>query len=230
MIRKLVRAVAGLGLIAPLAACDFSVSIGNNAAADVAAPASRHFVNSRDNARSATLRDHYVDFSFDYPSNWSVTPQPINGTAQNYVRVSAPMINGYEPFAFSVGSAWGTGDTARDRAAMEAGTLELAARFGSDLQDYRIVSAGPTRLGNYNGYGWRFTATAPGVRDEPPIQVYGRGDIILPPGETRGATLITFVTSRNREVSRAEDVGESGTLKALLDSFRLGAGGGAAAK
>jgi len=214
MIRKLVRAVAGLGLIAPLAACDFSVSIGNNAAADVAAPASRHFVNSRDNARSATLRDHYVDFSFDYPSNWSVTPQPINGTAQNYVR----------------GSAWGTGDTARDRAAMEAGTLELAARFGSDLQDYRIVSAGPTRLGNYNGYGWRFTATAPGVRDEPPIQVYGRGDIILPPGETRGATLITFVTSRNREVSRAEDVGESGTLKALLDSFRLGAGGGAAAK
>jgi len=232
MIRKLVRAAAGFGLIAASGGCNSSSSVGNNAAgaADAAASLTRHFVNSRDNARSATLRDYYADFSFDYPSRWSVTPQAMDGSAQNYVRVSAPMINGYEPFAFSVGSAWGSGDRARDRDTMHAGTLELAARFGADLPDYRIVSSGPARIGDYDSYGWRFTATAPGVRDEPPVRVYGRGDIILPPGETRGVTLITFATSRNREVARVEDLGNSGTLKALHDSFRLGAGGGAAAR
>ncbi len=230
MIRKLVGAAAGLGLIAAMGACNISATIGNNAAgADDSASLTRHFVNSREYAQSATLREHYVDFSFDYPSRWSVTPQPINGTAQNYVRVSAPMINGYEPFAFAVGSAWGSGDPARDRDTMEAGTLALAARFGADLADYRIVSTGPGRIGGYDSYGWRFTATAPGVRDEPPVRVWGRGDIILSPGEARGVTLITLATSRNREVDRVEDLGNSGTLKALHDSFRLGTGGGESA-
>lgn len=222
-------AAAGLGLIAVLGGCDSSAGVGNNAAVANAADASpfRHFVNSRANARSPTLRDHYVDFSFDHPSRWSVSPQPTDGSGQNYVRVAAPMINGYEPFAFHVGAVWGTGDAPRDRAMMEAGILDFAGRFGSVFQEYRIVGSGPDRVGGYDSYGWRFTATAPGVRDEPPVQVYGRGDLILPPGATRGVTLITLATSRNREIGRVEDVGETGTLKALLDSFRLGSGGGA---
>jgi hypothetical protein len=221
MIRELICAAAGIGLIGAAGGCNFSAGTGNDNVETAAASPTRRFVNSPEYARSTNLRDHYVDFAFAYPSNWSASPQAIDGSAQNYVRVAAPLINGYEPFAFHVGSAWGTGNAGRDRAAMAAGVRDLAERFGAHFQDYRIVAAGPARVGNYDSYGWRFTASVPGVRNEPRVQVLGRGDIILPPGAARGVTLITLATSRNREVRRAEDVGEGGTLKALLDSFRL---------
>jgi hypothetical protein len=225
------RICAVLG-VAMLAACN--VSIGNNQAANdqgVAAPANTHFVNSRDNARSAALREHYADFSFDYPTRWSVSPQPTDGTAQNYVRVAAPMIMGYEPYAVMVGFAYGTGDAARDRASIEAGTLDLAGRFGRSFEEYRIVSAGPATVGPYDSHGWRFTASAPGLREgEPRVQVYGRGDIVLPPDATKGITLVTLATSRADDVRGPAEVGETGVLKAVLDSFRLGGAQGADGK
>ena len=93
------------------------------------------------------LRDAYVDFSFDYPARWSQTPQPIDGTAQNYVRVAAPMVNGYEPEAFLVGYAAGTGNAARDRASLPTGTLDSGRplrRGASELSD-RLVGPGAGR-------------------------------------------------------------------------------------
>jgi hypothetical protein len=180
-----------------------------------------HFANSPETARSMALRDAYVDFSFDYPAGWSVTPQPLDGTAQNYVRVAAPMVDGYEPYAFLVGYASATGNAARDRASLPAATLDLAARFGAGLRDYRIVSSGPGRLAGYDSQGWRFTANGPGAQGEPPVQIYGRGDLILPPGAARGVVLVTLATSRAADVHEAAEVGERGTLRAILDSFRL---------
>jgi hypothetical protein len=224
------RICAFLGL-AMLAACN--VSIGNQAAGNqsTAASGTTHFVNGPGNARSTALRDHYADFSFDYPARWSVTPQPTDGTAQNYVRVAAPLAMGYEPYAVMVGFAFGSGDAARDRASIENGTLDLAGRFGSSFEEYRIVSAGPARVGPYESYGWRFTASAPGLREgEPRVAVYGRGDIVLPPGATRGITLVTLATSRAEDVHGAADVGEAGVLKTVLDSFRVGGGEGSGSK
>jgi hypothetical protein len=221
------RGICALAGVMVLAACNVSVSEGGNAASQAAASGTTHFVNSRENARSPALRDHYADFSFDYPARWSVTPQPTDGTAQNYVRVAAPAIMGYAPYVVTVGYAYGTGDAEHDRASLESGTLDLAGRFGADLEDYRIVSAGPARIGAYDSYGWRFTASAPGARpEEPRVQIFGRGDIVLPPGATRGITLVTIATARAADVRGAADVGEAGTLKTVLDSVRLGTGGG----
>lgn len=220
------RICAFLGL-ATLTACN--VSIGNQAADNQAAAVSgtTHFVNSPGNARSTALRDHYADFSFDYPARWSVTPQPTDGTAQNYVRVAAPLMMGYEPYAVMVGFAFGSGDAARDQASIESGMLDLAGRFGRSFEEYRIVSAGAARVGPYDSYGWRFTASAPGLREgEPRVEVYGRGDIVLPPGATRGITVVTLATSRAADVHGAADVGEAGVLKTVLDSFRLGTSSG----
>jgi hypothetical protein len=187
----------------------------------------RHFANSRDNARSPGLADHYVDFSFDYPAGWSMTPQPGDGSAQNYVRVAAPMVAGVEPFAFHVGFAAGTGNAAADRIALRDTAAQLAQQFGASFHDYHIVSQGPDRVGRFDSVGWRFTATAPGRPGEAPVPVYGRGDIILPPGATRGVTLVTLATGRTAEVRNAADLGASGTLKALFDSFRLHTDAGA---
>ena len=186
-----------------------------------AASGTTHFVNSPVNASSMALRDAYVDFSFDYPAHWSQTPQPLDGTAMNYVRVAAPLVNGYEPYAFLVGYASGSGNAARDRASLPTSTLDLAARFGASLQDYRVVSSGPGRIAGYDSYGWRFTAGGPGAEGEARVQIYGRGDLILPPGATHGVVLVTMATSRAGDVHDAAEVGERGVLKAILDSFRL---------
>lgn len=202
--------------LAMLAACHAGNQQNGSAASGTA-----HFANSPENARSMALRDAYVDFSFDYPAGWSVTPQPLDGTAQNYVRVAAPMVEGYEPYAFLVGYASATGNAARDRASLPAATLDLAARFGAGLQDYRIVSSGPGRVAGHDGYGWRFTANGPSAQGEGLVQIYGRGDLILPPGAARGVVLVTLATSRAGDVHNAAEVGERGTLKAILDSFRL---------
>jgi hypothetical protein len=194
---------------------------GNDRNEAAAASGVAHFANSPETARSIALRDAYVDFSFDYPAGWSVTPQPLDGTAQNYVRVAAPMVDGYEPYAFLVGYASGTGNVARDRASLPAATLDLATRFGAGLQDYQLASSGPARVAGYESYGWRFTANGPSAEGEPPVRIYGRGDLILPPGATRGVVLVTLATTRAGDVHNAAEVGERGALKAILDSFRL---------
>ena len=212
----MVRVAFALFCVALLAAC--GARDGQDGAA---ASGTVHFVNSPENARSMALRDAYVDFSFDYPASWSVTPQPIDGTAQNYVRVAAPMVNGYEPYAFLVGHVAGTGNEARDRASLPAATLALAGQFGAGLQDYRIVSSGPGRIAGFASYGWRFTASGPGANGEPRVPIYGRGELVLPPGATRGVTLVALATSRAGDVHNAEEVGARGPLKAILDSFRL---------
>jgi len=215
----MVRVAFGFLALAMLAAC----GSGNEQNGATAASGIAHFVNSPDNAQSMALRDAYVDFSFDYPAGWSRTPQPIDGTAQNYVRVAAPMVNGYEPYAFLVGYASGTGNAARDRASIPAAAQALAAQFGAALQDYHIVSSGPGRVAGYESYGWRFTASAPGVGGEPPVRIFGRGDLILPPGASRGVTLVSLATSRAGDVHDAAEVGERGPLKAILTSFHMAA-------
>jgi hypothetical protein len=213
----MVRVAVASVFLAMLAACHG----GNDRNDAAAASGTAHFANSPENARSIALRDAYVDFSFDYPAGWSVTPQPLDGTAQNYVRVAAPMVNGYEPYAFLVGYASGTGNAGRDRASLPAATLDLATRFGAGLQDYQIASSGPGRVAGYDSYGWRFTANGPSAEGQPPVRIYGRGDLILPPGASRGVVLVTLATSRAGDVHGAAEVGERGALKAILDSFRL---------
>jgi hypothetical protein len=203
--------------LAMLAACNS----GNDQNGSAASSGTAHFVNSPEQARSMALRDAYVDFSFDYPAGWSQTAQPLDGTAQNYVRVAAPMINGFEPEAFMVGYASGTGNAGADRASLPTAALALAEQFGASLQDYHVVSSGPGRIAGYASYGWRFTASAPDGDGAARVQIYGRGDLILPPGASRGVTLVALATSRAGSVHSAAEVGERGTLKAILDSFRL---------
>lgn len=218
-----------------LGGCEVSFSADNVSVGQVkgnvstSAPATtRTFVNSRDTARSAPLQQYYVDFSFDYPIHWAITPQPNDGSAQNFVRVAAPLLDGYEPFAVHVGYAYGSGDATADRRDLEGSLPQFAEQFGRNFQNYRVVSVGTDQVAGQETLNWRFTATAPGVNGGAPAQVFGRGDVLLPPGATRGVSIISIATSRTNEVARAEDVGESGTLAALLGSFRLGGGSGSA--
>ena len=59
------------------------------------------------------------------------------------------------------------------------------------------------------------------------MRIYGRGDFVLPPGATRGLTLISLVTDRAPDSQSAAQVGETGPLKAVLDSLQLTEAGAA---
>ena len=79
------------------------------------------------------------------------------------------------------------------------------ARHASSAPPSRIIRSSRRAPGGsrgYDSYGWRFTATAPGIGGEPPVQIYGRGDLILPPGASRGVTLVSLATSRAGRCAR----------------------------
>ena len=166
-----------------------------------------------------------MDFAFDYPSGWAVTPPRTDGGERNFVRVAAPAIDGYEPYSFLVGSASGSGEADRDRRDIERALPRIAEGYGAALENYRVASTGRARVGAYESWNWRFSGTSPGVEGGRPARVVGRGDIVLPPGASRGVLIVSFVTDRAGETAGPDQVGESGTLKAVYDSFRLGSAG-----
>jgi len=217
-------------LVAALAGCNASPDQGNeagNAVNEAAAepPAMVRFVNSRQNALSPNLRRFYTDFSFEYPGDWEVTPPRTDGTERNFVRVAAPPVEGYEPYSLVVGFATGSGEAEKDRRDIEQALPRVADQFGRSLENYRLASVGRSRVGAYDSWNWRFSATAPGIGGGRPARITGRGDIILPAGADRGVLIVSLVTDRAGDAITPEQVGETGTLKAVYDSFRLGAPG-----
>src|SRR5580692_2882496 len=94
-----------------LAACGGGT---NSAPAGPGAPTL--FVNSQADAKSPDLAAHYVDFSFDYPANWKVSPETGTPTAANFVKVERDDADGITIENFAVGEFGGTGDPDKDAA------------------------------------------------------------------------------------------------------------------
>lgn len=212
---------AAVTVAAALCACDVSVGGNDGNASNASAAATKRYVNSREKALSDALRTNYVDFAFDYPGHWQETPQPTDGTAANYVRVAAPSIHGYVPYAFHVGFAAAPGTHDEARATLEGMVPQFANDFGQGFENYRIISTGAERVGRYDSFGWRFTATGAAQKGEPGATIHGRGDIVLPPGANRGVMIISIATDRAQDIRGAEDVGESGPLKSIFDSLEI---------
>ena len=210
-------------LLLALSGCNVKVGSGGNASgnesdATAAQPAMTHFVNSRANARSEVLQQHYVDFSFDYPADWQIAPQSAGDQARNYVNLIAAAKAGARlPYAMNFGHAYGTGNAEYDRVEMARALPAIAQQFGQSWADYQIISTGADRVGNYDSHNWRFSAR---TTDADAARVYGRGDIILPPGSTRGLLIVSLATEAS-DVQNAAQVGESGPIKAIHDSLRL---------
>lgn len=221
MRRTIMAALAALAL-ASLAGCDFS---GGRSDRDEESRAdddgaTRRFVNSEDNATTDSLREHYVDFSFEYPEEWEETEQPTDGSAQNFVQVSAPAIRGMEPIAFSVGSAYGSGDPDTDRQVFAGLVEQMSAQFSQSMGDYEMISSGEQRVGDYDSYGWRFEGNVES-REGDMVRGFGRADIVMPENGSEGVFIIAIVSEDSDEADSAQEVGESGVLENVYDSFRF---------
>ena len=214
------RFVLAAALLAALGGCEVKVGSGGNAGGEAEAeeaPALAHFTNSRDNARSEALQRHYVDFSFDYPAGWRVQPPTGGDRESNYVNLIAPQVRGLIPYAVNVGFAFGTGDAESDRREMARALPDIARQFGQGWSDYRMTFVGEDRVGRYDSHSWRFSAR---TADAAANRVHGRGDIILPPGATRGVLIVSIATETS-DVDSPAEVGEDGPIRTIHDSFRL---------
>jgi ketosteroid isomerase-like protein len=178
------------------------------------------YVNSPESF-SGTLAEHYSDFSFQYPPNWVLKEAP-GQSRSNFVKVERALEGNTTLENFAVGWYTSTGTAAGDAALFPQLARQLSAQFAGGFPGYRKVSEGPTRIGSYDGYEFRFTGELRGGGRK--VEVYGRA-VMLPSGSTtqrNGVALIMLATSLAPEIKSVSDVGVKGELPVILETFRMG--------
>jgi flagellar basal body-associated protein FliL len=175
------------------------------------------FVNSKDEL-AGKLLENYVDFSFYYPDRWVKVP-----SSDNFIKVERRLPPDFTQENFAV-SPWYSPEevTTFDNDFFRALSDKDSTDFSRKFPDYKKISDGPTKVGAYDGYEFRFEAVSRGT-DKGDITLWGR-EIFFPPraGEKTGLKFLILTTSLAPELKSASDVGEKGELPMLLESFRFG--------
>jgi hypothetical protein len=179
------------------------------------------FVNSDANL-DGKLKEHYVDFSFYYPDSWEKDPKAGVPGASNFVKVEKSLPGAATQENFAVGWYSSAGSEEGDRAVFHSLAENLSAQYEKNFPEYRKVSEGPTKVGVYDGYQFRFESVSRNT-DKGDIKIWGRV-IFLPPvdGGKNGVTLLMLATSLAHELRSVNDVGVKGDLPMMLESFRFG--------
>ncbi|HEX8130016.1 MAG TPA: hypothetical protein VF527_13015 [Pyrinomonadaceae bacterium] len=209
--------VVALGGIGYFVSKNLKSTQNDNVAAPTQTANTKQYVNSRQ-GRTGNLADNFVDFSFYYPDNWDIDPNP----APNFVRVERKLTGDDGNFTqenFAVGWVSATG-TALDKQLMPQLATQFNTQFAAQFPNYKKVSEGETKIGSYEGYEFRFTA------EKNNVNFWGRVAMLPPPvGQKKGVALVMIASDRAPELSGVEDVGEKGELPVILESFRFGSGG-----
>ena len=181
-------------------------------------PNAEQFVNSKTNL-DGKLLENYVDFSFYYPNTWERDPKAGVAGASNFAKVERRLPPDFTQENFAVGwySATGTSTELFKNLAEN-----LSKQLSTGFPEYRKVSEGPTRVGVYDGYEFRFESMS---RDtaKGDVEIWGRVVFLPPPsGGSTGVTLLMLATSLAPELQSVDDVGVKGELPMVLESFRFG--------
>ena len=209
----------------------------------------KKFVNARGGI-TGKLAENYFDFSFDYPTTWTINPQ---GGSSNFVQVSSKDDDGQVMESFAVGSYQGTGTMRGDKVMLPLLVTQLDAQLKKSVPGYQKISEGATKVGRYEGYELRFTGrlteemsggrrrqhrleggaelmpaqeSRPGASSSSQASGHAAwGRIILVPSgdasKPNSASLFLLATDRSTEVKGVNQVGTRGELPVILDSFRM---------
>lgn len=172
------------------------------------------YTNSKSNF-TGELEQNYVDFSFDYPSSWKRDPKAGTGDSPNFVKVEKNTADEITLENFAVGYFTGP------KALMPQMAGQLSDQFSTSFPEYKKVSEGETKIGDYDGYEFRFTShSTKSAKGE--IDIWGRCVLLPSAAGRKGAALVMLSTSVSSDVHGVEDVGEKGELPIILKSFRFG--------
>lgn len=181
-------------------------------------PNAEQFVNSKTNL-DGKLLEHYVDFSFYYPGTWQKDAEAGVTGASNFAKVERRLPPDFTQENFAVGwySATGTSTELFKNLAEN-----LSKQLSTGFPEYRKVSEGPTRVGVYDGYEFRFEGMSRNTA-KGDVKIWGRVVFLPPPsGGSTGVTLLMLTTSLAPELTSIDDVGVKGELPMVLESFRFG--------
>ncbi len=206
---RVVCILAAAAAALSLAACGKGASTSTAAAP----PANTvHFVNSPDNAKAPGLAQHYVDFSFDYPKDWSVDPETGTASAQNFVKVGRETADHITTENFAVGNFSGSSFLIP----MALGQFENQM---SGWPGYKRLSLGPTTINGLAGQQLAFTATP--EANGKPLNMFGRLAVIPAANNGTGVILVMLGTAAGG-INSIDDLGTKGELPVVLSSFKLG--------
>ena len=181
-------------------------------------PNAEQFRNSRTNL-DGKLLDHYVDFSFYYPGSWQKDAEAGVPGASNFAKVERRLPPDFTQENFAVGWYSATGTST---ALFSSLAENLSKQLSTGFPEYRKVSEGPTRVGVYDGYEFRFEGMSRNTA-KGDVKIWGRVIFLPPPsGGSTGVTLLMLATSLAPELQSVDDVGVKGELPMLLESFRFG--------
>jgi TIR domain len=176
------------------------------------------FVNSI-RGLEGKLAEHYVDFSFYYPSSWTVDPTAGKAGATNFAKVERVLRADLTQENFAVGWYASSGSPSSEFPHLVA---TLSSQFEKSFPEYKKLSEGPTQVNSIDGYEFRFEGMSRNTR-QGDIKIWGR-TIFLPPqdGGSNGVTLVMMATSLAPEIHSENDVGLKGETALILKSFRFG--------
>ncbi|HXD30283.1 MAG TPA: hypothetical protein VN643_04155 [Pyrinomonadaceae bacterium] len=212
--------LAGLGVFLVLA---FGSEYSSNKNSNVKTTGSNSSVTTSTNTQTYTnvksrfsgkLASNYVGFTFDYPSSWKRDDKAGTGDSPNFVKVEHNTDEEITLENFAVGYFTG------QKQLMPQLAAQLSDQFKSNFPEYQKVSEGETKVGEYEGYEFRFTShTTTGANK--PIEIWGRAILLAGDTDRKGAALVMLATSASPDVHGVEEVGEKGDLPGVLSSFKF---------
>ncbi|HEY3798976.1 MAG TPA: hypothetical protein VGL58_11535 [Caulobacteraceae bacterium] len=190
-----------------------SLPAAANAAFPAPAPTQQmiHFVNSPANAQSPGLQSHFINFAFDYPADWSVTPSTGTPTATSFVALQQT----------TGGRLVSTIDVGVSPDVSMADVFASAEQELSQAPGYQQAYLRKTTFGGLPGGELGFSTTSTDPQTGQPLTRYGR--LIIVPNNVRitGPALQVLMDSADPNVRSPADVGASGELAQIVTSFRL---------
>ncbi|MGI9035301.1 MAG: hypothetical protein ACR2GD_04595 [Pyrinomonadaceae bacterium] len=167
------------------------------------------------------MASNYVDFSFNYPSSWTLDPTTGKPGASNFAKVENTNADNYTTENFAVGYFSGIGSAVGDRLLFPQLADQLSSQFAKSFPNYEKVSEGVTRVGSYDGYEFRLTSMVKDAKGNP-LPLWGR--VVMIPnaaGRKNGVVIMMLATPLAPGVKSIDDVGVKGELPVVLNSFRL---------
>ena len=162
------------------------------------------------------LAEHYVPFSFDYPSDWTVVENGSGSDAKNFVKVEKKDAAGTTAENFAVGYMYATPGQENNPELIAQLLTQFEQQFAQNFPNFRRVSDDHATIDGREASGFRFTAHAPA---DSSVEVLGRV-LVLPIGEGKGLSFVMLATPQG-DVQTVEDLGEKGGIPTILRSFRI---------
>jgi hypothetical protein len=172
---------------------------------------------------NASLRANFVPFTFEYPSGWNVVSRGDAADDSNFVKIEKQDASRSTIANFAVGWFSGAGTLARDKTLYASLADQLSEQFSAGFSNFTKTGSGSVTINDYDAYQMLFTARVTDPDDKSVTPILGRVILISGgnAGLKNGVVLVMLATDKSGMTDPSQ-LGESGDLGTILDSFELG--------